>query len=176
MITIFLINVPDFERTDNYLLQYTIVTYRFTYNQQYLKHMNSAEIKLIKQKCKRMIKENFTEAFDWLGQTIGTEDFINTLEEYNCEESGAFELYVTTESAGVPVTGVTFYILATIGLLFGIGVEINGVVKRVEYTNFFDSVDELAHRLCDDSYREEIVKTIFKQIDMVDDKAFQNNP
>ena len=138
--------------------------------------MNNAEIKFIKQECKRMIKENFSEGFDWLAQTIATEDFQNTVKEHNCKESGAFELYVSTESAGVPVTGVTFYILATIGLLFGIGVEINGAVKRVEYTNFFDSMDELASRLAEDSYREEIVEKIFKQIDMADDDAFQINP
>ena len=139
-------------------------------------HGSAAEIKFIKQECKRMIKENFSEAFDWLAQTIATEDFQNTVKEHNCKESGAFELYVSTESAGVPVTGVTFYILATIGLLFGIGVEINGAVKRVEYTNFFDSMDELASRLAEDSYREEIVETIFKQIDMADDDEFQINP
>ena len=137
--------------------------------------MNSAEIKILKQECKRMIKENFTEAFDWMAQTIGTEEFQNTVEEHNCEESGAFELYVTTESAGIHVTGVTFYILATIGLLFGIGVEINGVVKGIDYTNYLDSMDELAQRLSEDAFREEIVGTIFKQIDEADDDAFQTN-
>lgn len=134
--------------------------------------MNSAEIKFIKQECKRMIKENFTQAFDWMAQVIATEEFQNTVREHTCEESGAFEMHVTTEAAGIPLTGVTFFILETIGILFGTGVEINGKVRKIEYENFFDSMDELSQELNGDSLRESITNIIFKQIDETDDEEF----
>lgn len=118
--------------------------------------MNSAEIKFMKQECKRMIKENFAQAFDWMAQVISTEDFQNTVKEHTCEQSGPFELHITTESAGVPVTGVTFYILETIGLLFGTGVEINGRVRRIVYDSFMESMDELSQKLSGDTFRESI--------------------
>ena len=137
--------------------------------------MNRAEIKFIKQECKRMIKENFTEAFDWLAQTIATEEFQNAVKEHNCADSGALTLHITTESAGVPVTGVTFYILETIGLLFGTGVEINGTVRKVEYHDFMESMDELSQRLSEDTFRELILECIFKQIEDTDDKEFDMN-
>lgn len=136
--------------------------------------MNSAEIKFIKQECKRMIKENFTQAFDWMAQVIGTEDFQNTVKEHNCEESGAFKLHITTEAAGLPVTGVTFFILETIGLLFGTGVEINGRVLKIEYDNFFDSMNELSRKLSGNDLRESLISSIFKQIDESDDEAFDS--
>ena len=41
--------------------------------------MNNAEIKFIKQECKRMIKENFTQAFAWMAQVTATEDFQDTV-------------------------------------------------------------------------------------------------
>lgn len=134
--------------------------------------MNSAEIKFIKQECKRMIKENFTQAFDWMAQVIATEEFQNTVREHTCEESGAFEMHVNTEAAGIPLTGVTFFILETIGILFGTGVEINGKVRKIEYENFFDSMDELSQELNGDSLRESITNMIFKQIDETDDEEF----
>ncbi len=134
--------------------------------------MNSAEIKFIKQECKRMIKENFTQAFDWMAQVIATKEFQNTVREHTCEESGAFEMHVTTEAAGIPLTGVTFFILETIGILFGTGVEINGKVRKIEYENFFDSMDELSQELNGDSLRESITNIIFKQIDETDDEEF----
>jgi len=137
--------------------------------------MNSAEIKFIKQECKRMIKENFTQAFDWMAQVIATEDFQNNVKEQSCEQSGAFELHITTESAGMPVTGVTFYILETIGLLFGTGVEINGIVRNVDYHSFMESMDELSQKLCEESFRNSIHEYIFKQIDESDDKEFDTN-
>ena len=134
--------------------------------------MNSAEIKFIKQECKRMIKENFTQAFDWMAQVIATEVFQNTVREHTCEESGAFEMHITTEAAGIPLTGVTFFILETIGILFGTGVEINGKVRKIEYDNFFDSMDELSQELNGDTLRESITNIIFKQIDETDDEEF----
>lgn len=134
--------------------------------------MNSTEIKFMKQECKRMIKENFTQAFDWMAQIISTEDFQNTVKEHTCEQSGPFELHVTTEAACVPVTGVTFYILETTGLLFGTGVEINGRVSRIVYDNFMESMDELSQRLSENTFRESIHECIFKQIDETDDMEF----
>lgn len=119
-----------------------------------------------------MIKENFTQAFDWMAQVIATEEFQNTVREHTCEESGAFEMHVTTEAAGIPLTGVTFFILETIGILFGTGVEINGKVRKIEYENFFDSMDELSQELNGDSLRESITNIIFKQIDETDDEEF----
>lgn len=137
--------------------------------------MNSAEIKFMKQECKRMIKENFVQAFDWMAQVISTEDFQNTVKEHTREQPGPFELHITTEAAGVPVTGVTFYILETIGFLFGTGVEINGEVRRIVYDSFMVSMDELSQKLSEDTFRESIHECIFKQIDETDDKEFDTD-
>lgn len=134
--------------------------------------MNNAEIKFIKQECKRMIHENFTQAFDWMAHVIATEDFQNTVKEHSSKQAGLFELHITTEAAGLPVTGVTFAILETIGLLFGTGVEINGEVRRLDYDNFFDSMNELSEELSGDTLRESIISRILKQIDEADDEAF----
>lgn len=135
--------------------------------------MSNAEIKIMKQECKRMIKENFTQAFAWMAQVTATEDFQDTVKEHAREQSGAFEIHITTESAGVPVTGVTFYILEAIGFLFGTGVEFNGTVRSVDYHSFMDSMDELSQRLAQEQFREEILKTIFSQIDKADETHFQ---
>lgn len=137
--------------------------------------MNNAEIKFIKQQCKRMIKENFTEAFRWMAHTIGTDKFQNDVKKHSCMKSGAFELHITTESANLPVTGVYFYILETIGLLFGAGVEINGKVKTIKYNNFLESMDELSQKLTEDSFCESILEDICNQIDKADDQEFSIN-
>ena len=73
---------------------------------------------------------------------------------------------------GLPVTGVTFAILETIGLLFGTGVEINGEVRILEYGNLFDSRNEMSEELSGDTLRESIISSILKQIDEADDEAF----
>lgn len=134
--------------------------------------MNSAEIKFMKQECKRMIKENFAKVFDRMAQVIATEDFQNTVKKHTCEQCGAFELHISTEVAGVPVTGVNFYILETIGFLFGTGVEINGRVRGIVYDSYMESMDEISQRLYEDEFRESIYECIFKKIDETDDKEF----
>lgn len=134
--------------------------------------MNSAEIKFMKQECKRIIKENFTQVFNRMAQVIATEDFQNTVKEHTREQPGAFELHITTEVAGVPLTGVNFCILETTGLLFGTGVEINGKARGIVYDSYMESMDKLSQRLSEDTFRESIYECIFKQIDETDDKEF----
>lgn len=49
--------------------------------------MNSAEIKFMKQECKRMIKENFAQAFDWMAQVISTMESMDELSQKLSEDT-----------------------------------------------------------------------------------------